>query len=78
MAVGLDVWFPEELKGTQDYVRADRNPKILSVDFKNMETFDLHLAIRRNTEKANDDFFCENAFDPLLNKIKNDVDSVLA
>jgi len=77
LAVGLDVWFPEELKGTQDYVRADRNPKILSVDFKNMEAFDLHLAIKRNTENANDDFFCEIAFDPLLNKIKDDVDSVL-
>ncbi|MFM7853106.1 MAG: hypothetical protein ACKO96_14600 [Flammeovirgaceae bacterium] len=76
LALGLDVWFPIELIGTLEYARSNIKPKILSLDFNKMETFDLPLAISACTKMANDEFFCENAFTPLLNQIKRQYESL--
>ena len=70
LAIGLDVWFPEEMLGCLPYVREDVYPKVIKVDFKNLKDFEYQKALNKTSlVKRNNDFFCENIFGPLVNKL---------
>ena len=48
LACGLDVWFPNEMQGVYPYERNDAFPKVISIDFTKMNSFDIDKAIDRN------------------------------
>jgi len=70
LATGLDVWFPEEMLGCYPYIRGDAYPKVVKVDFKNLNDFDYQKASNKTgmVEKKTP-FFCETVFASLVNKL---------
>ena len=48
LACGLDVWFPKEMQGVYPYQRNDFLPKVISVDFTKMSSFEINKALDRN------------------------------
>jgi len=69
-ACGLDTWFPVEMETSKDYVTNNVYPRIVAVDFRNMEKID----ITRITEHSNLNFqkstyYCEKVLDPLWKKL---------
>ena len=48
LACGLDVWFSKDMSYTLKYTREDTYPKVLPVDFKQLEAFDYRRAINKN------------------------------
>ena len=71
LTCGLDVWFSKEMSGCYPYIREDSYPKVIKVDFKNLSEFDYKKAIDRSglSEKKSN-FFAENAYAPLINKLE--------
>lgn len=66
-AVGLDVWFPKEMIGSIPYIRYDAYPKILSIDFKNLDILELHqLTNKKDLLYSPSTFFCENVYIGLI------------
>jgi len=72
LACGLDVWFPESMKGGLDLVRNDYYPKIISMDFKHLEEIDLPAMVNRSgLSYKPSTFYCEKIFDEVTKKIFN-------
>ena len=69
LACGLDVWFPDVMAGSMDYVNKNGFPKVLSIDFNNLNKFDLAAAIERQGSESKYLFFCEEALKPLIDKL---------
>lgn len=46
---GLDVWFPDVLKGSRKYVTNNSYPKIISLDFSSLAKYDLTQLINRSS-----------------------------
>lgn len=40
--MGLDVWFPQQLKGIQPYIRKDAHPMVLPLDFHELGSYTLN------------------------------------
>ncbi len=69
LACGLDVWFPNIMIGSLEYARENEHPKILPVDFANLQEFNLERAVVKNG-LVNDYFsFYEDALTPLIDKL---------
>ena len=69
LACGLDVWFPEVMTGSMDYVNKNGFPKVISIDFNNLNKFDMVAAIERQGSESKYLFFCEEALKPLIDKL---------
>ena len=69
LACGLDVWFPEVMTGSMDYVNKNGSPRVLSIDFNNLNKFDMAAAIERQGSESKYLFFCEEALKPLIDKL---------
>jgi hypothetical protein len=67
---GLDVWYPVSMKTIEPYVSVNKFPKILPVDFGNLDQISLEEMSNRSvlTEQPYS-YYCEEVFDTLLNKI---------
>jgi hypothetical protein len=72
LASGLDVWFPDVMIGCLDYTTNLGNPKVLSIDFKDLNAFDLETAMEKGLQISENRFFCEIALDPLLTYMTHD------
>lgn len=66
LALGLDVWFSADMTYTMNYVKTTSYPKIVPVDFREMEHFDDDAALNReglNYEAGK--YFCEPIYKQL-------------
>lgn len=72
LACGLDVWFSEDMTYTFEYVTEDTYPKVLPVNFQELETFDDQSAISRTEQSYKPShYFYENIYPELLGHIHN-------
>ncbi len=71
LACGLNVWLPKCMTGCNEYIKEQGFPKVLSVDFTDLGSFDLTKALERQGTENKYSFFCENALLPLVNKLTN-------
>ena len=63
LACGLDVWFPGIMQGIYPYRTINSFPKVIEVDFKNMDDFKLQNALNKEGLKLRHiGYFCEDAF----------------
>lgn len=70
LAVGLDVWYPKTMIGIKEYVRDSEVPKVLELDYENMNDFDFRRAIdKMHLPIAINEFYAENAFRTFEEKI---------
>ena len=70
---GLDVWFPELMKGTTAYITQRTYPKVIPLNFNHLNQFSTEQAISRAGYSLKQDlFFCENVLDPLCKKLVDD------
>ncbi len=71
-ACGLDVWFSKDMSCTFEYVRQSVYPKIIPVDFKQMDSFNFEIAIsRENLRYEAVNFFYEDIYPEILYHISN-------
>ncbi len=74
---GLDVWFPEEMLGCYEYIHSETYPKVIKVNFREIDKFDYKFAINRNGLKERSiAFYCEDVLTPLAKKLVNCVEDV--
>ena len=61
--LGLDVWFPDVLIGSLEYITTKTYPKILPLNFMDLDHFDVDAALNRDNlfEKITD-FGCEEIY----------------
>lgn len=63
---GLDVWFPDVMKGSKPYVTEYTYPKILALDFRHLDQVNLKEMINRSGHnKQTCNFFCEDILYPV-------------
>lgn len=63
LACGLDVWYPDIMKGCWPYMNVYHLPKVLPIDFENMDNFNLNTALdRTNLSFKKSEYFCENVY----------------
>lgn len=48
LVCGLDVWFPEELKGSYNYINESSLPKVMKLNFNSLDSLDTQELINRN------------------------------
>lgn len=69
-ACNLDVWVSEDIKGSLPYATKDIYPKIIAVDFLQLQNFDLNKAIEREGYTFQQNFFnCEDVLEAIKNKL---------
>ena len=69
LACGLDVWLPKKMTGSLEYVTVATFPKILALDFLNLQLFNLHKAINRDgCFYQKNSFFCESVLKEIADK----------
>lgn len=67
LACGLDVWFPEELLGAYDYITDGTYPKVLKIDFKNLDKYNLEELISHEGLKYKpSQYFAEDVYEPFI------------
>lgn len=70
LGCGLDVWFPEEMTGCYQYIHSETYPKVIKVNFREIESFDFKCAIKRDgLKERNVSFYCEEVLKPLAYKL---------
>ncbi len=70
-ACGLDVWFSQDMTYTFKYTRENGYPKILPVNFQQMDSFDYRTAISRDgVNYAASNYFYENIYPEILHHIQ--------
>lgn len=63
LACGLDVWFSKDMTFTMQYVKEDSWPKIISVDFTQLDQFDYKSAVNRDGLSFKEgNYFSENVY----------------
>ncbi len=66
----LDVWISEDIKGSFPYITKDTYPKIIAVDFLQLNAFDLNNAIEREGYTFHQgSFYCEDVLGSIKNKL---------
>lgn len=69
---GLDVWFPSEQTGAMEYVTSGTYPRIIPVDFEDIQNIDLPSIVSRNgLERTTVSYFCEPVYKNYLNRLIN-------
>jgi hypothetical protein len=67
LACGLDVWFSNTMTYAKKLSTEDTFPKIIPVDFENLDEFDFKKAVSRTGLLYKEsDFFYENVYDKIL------------
>ncbi|MEO8763505.1 MAG: hypothetical protein ABI416_04420 [Ginsengibacter sp.] len=70
LVCGLDVWYPEAMQGCKKYDSTEAWPKVLSLDFKDLDNYDLNkLMERTKTTPRFINFNCEDEFSDLIKTI---------
>ncbi|HLX92633.1 MAG TPA: hypothetical protein VKR32_13170 [Puia sp.] len=70
LACGLDVWFPDILVTTRNYVTTDSYPKVISIRFSELDQFRWQNAVERDhLDYKPSVFYCDGVFDSLWRKI---------
>jgi len=73
LSCGLDVWFSEDMTHTFKYVRKDIYPKVVPVNFSQLNSFDFTSAIsKENLHYEARPFFYENIYPEMMDCISND------
>ncbi len=79
LACGLDVWFPENMEGSLPFITEKEYPKVICLDFKNLDKIDLKsLVDRSGFSYKPSPFYCEKIFGPVVEKIFNEDAHLLA
>lgn len=72
LACGLDVWFSEDMSYTFKYARTDVYPKVIPVNFKELNSFDFESAIaKENLPYEASTFFYENIYPEIMIHMSN-------
>lgn len=70
LACDLDVWFPIEMVGCYPYENEKNNPKVLKIDFKNLEKYKFNeLTTISELEINKKSYFYETIYEKLFKKI---------
>jgi len=71
-ASGLDVWFPDHMQSSRQYITINTYPKILALDFHQLNQVNLEQTISKTglSYRAHP-FSCEKAFSLLLQRLVN-------
>jgi hypothetical protein len=70
LACGLDVWFPTEMIGSNDYVTVGTYPIVMKLDFTNLNQYDINALIDKgNLTLKQFDYHSENSLGSLVNKL---------
>lgn len=70
LACNLDIWYPNVLKGSPPYLTQNAYPKVIPLDFENLERFVWELAIDRTNLKYKPSiYFCEPVYKELIENI---------
>ncbi len=70
LALGMDVWCSDKLITAKNYFIDISYPKMLLIDFENLENFDYKKAINRKVLNYKETpYFCEEVYNKLLKKI---------
>lgn len=71
LACGLDVWFSDDMTYTFNYIKQDSFPKVIAVNFKDLQNFDFQKALSREGLKfLSTEYYFENIYPVFLNSIK--------
>lgn len=66
----LDVWFPNEMLGCQEYSNSNTWPRVIGLDFNNLKRFKAELDFdRANLNYKPKHFYSEDAFEELYNSL---------
>lgn len=69
-AASLDVWFSNIMKSTFQHVTINTYPKVIPIDFENLNSFDIEKAIdKSNCRYKPNTYWCENAIQPLIKEM---------
>jgi hypothetical protein len=67
---GIDVWFSKDLIPIHDFIIVDEYPKVICVDFENLQNFNYSQAIDRNgLQRKSYNFSCEDVLKELKNEL---------
>jgi hypothetical protein len=70
LACGLDVWFPKTMTYTLSLATEETMPKIIPVDFENLDELDFKKAVNRDgLHFKESNFFYENIYPDILDAI---------
>jgi hypothetical protein len=70
LACDLDVWYPEVLQGPKPYVTKNSFPKVVPVDFEDLENFDYTKAIdKEGLEYKPSVYFCKEVYGEMVDEI---------
>lgn len=70
LACGLDVWYPNKMKGPEPYKRDSVYPKVLSIDFEDLDSFNWKSAIsREGLKEEKSAYYCEEVYKELVEAI---------
>lgn len=70
LACNLDVWYHKTLHGPQPYNTNETYPKVMPIDFDNLNSFDIEKAIdKSNCRYKPNTYWCENAIQPLIKEL---------
>ena len=73
LACGLDVWFSVDKSFSLQYARDNVYPKMIPVDFNQLDAFDYKAAMdRENLPYQPSEFFYENVYGEMLTSINSD------
>lgn len=70
LSVGLDVWYPEVMQGVNPYRCENTFPKVVPIDYNDLENLNVELISNRNglLEKKQD-FYCDLVFERMYNRL---------
>lgn len=68
LSCGLDVWYPEEMKGIHSYDRIGR-PKVLRLDFNHLEKYIFDDLVSGEEDQLNHQYTAESVYEKLISKI---------
>ena len=70
LACGLDVWFPDALRGSYDYITEGTYPRVLKLDFGALQQFDWRKAMARDGLSLNQPaWYCEDVLSALRQQV---------
>ena len=70
LALGLDVWYPAQMLGVKPYAREDKAPRVIELNFEQLESFDVaSMQERPQLESPEATESCENALRSLAIQI---------
>jgi hypothetical protein len=70
LACGLDVWFPVQMEGSKPYITDGVYPKVVAVDFNNLDDeLNDDIFLRRNLKYARPAYYSENVLPTLIQQL---------